>query len=600
MARIGMNNLPYAPERLAAIWRTLQTINPQLAATPPPEFLNEATIRRALAAVAGDPETVEPADITALIQRTDGPQALHQLARFCHDYKILLRLPSLGLSHEPPEETRAYALTAYALDPERIPDNSRWAAQPEFAVELVARNPRCWAYLPTSIKFHPDVITSRLRADWTSLSSLIRVSRWNGNREPFRLTDAQLLAVMSDPDAQAEDILIELHSTLPDTVLEATRQALVKTGEIWRYFAPVLTHYADATLATLAQTHVEVLWLLSPAQREAVWPSLRAALAEAHLDFPAAWLHDAKSLMDGIRSFTSHPSHFATWPTLFTIWRNSTQPRPADSTGPVVAVLSATHDWNGAFRHLPLHRFLQQGAYVIYREGRTTDMLTDASFAALTADGRGPIQTLLLAGHGSPEGIVFGNPPTSDADPDPYVLDTQDLAEGDLNHLTHYLTATSHVVLFSCATAKGGRVDTGNFANRLAERLPPSARVHASRQNIILGSLLMLSREVADMIDLLPDGNVIVRWNPYTPYTIRGRRALSVALAPTGPFTAAAAIAHPLPARHPTLVRPLTAPTTIVSRLRRSALDCHGVALSPDIATPAMLESIMRCYLLGE
>lgn len=151
---------------------------------------------------------------------------------------------------------------------------------------------------------------------------------------------------------------------------------------------------------------------------------------------------------------------------LHAILRNRLDPDPEDDR-PVAVVISPRVDSNGAFRDNAnnLHR-LSRAYRVMYYEVETD---TDVVAAVKNAHQLGPIELLVLGGHGSRDQINLGANIVPLWLNEKYYFDNGDIDE--MAQIRRHLAPGAHIVTDSCLGGEG-RERADNLANALHKAFP--------------------------------------------------------------------------------------------------------------------------------
>ncbi len=136
----------------------------------------------------------------------------------------------------------------------------------------------------------------------------------------------------------------------------------------------------------------------------------------------------------------------------------------------LAVVVMTQHDHNNAYEAYPLVDQLQeQGLAVVYLEADDEAALDE--LAEVVAGSGQLIQTLVIAGHGSPGALLLGSETIPVWQDESGYVDISDFHHGDYADLNELMAESSNLLLYSCSTGFG-REGANNLANTFAQFMP--------------------------------------------------------------------------------------------------------------------------------
>lgn len=184
---------------------------------------------------------------------------------------------------------------------------------------------------------------------------------------------------------------------------------------------------------------------------------------------------------------------------------------------PLAVIIANTGDHNGAFEDsLVIDDLVRSGRFdVVYEEVHTDhEAMSRLLRIHQTAEGR-QIDTLMIAGHGSPTSLELGQ----DVSTDQSFIDVEDFSQGEFALLPNLIAPDGEVLLWACSTGgtpEGGsshsNVGSINLADQVSHHLP-GRTIHATEMpNNIVG--LSVTEEGGLAITWEHDAVHVVRTSP--------------------------------------------------------------------------------------
>ncbi len=318
----------------------------------------------------------------------------------------------------------------------------------------------------------------------------------------------------------------------PDIVKTAVRQS----NDAFNYIDPDLKS-EQRFLVELAQTNHNILDKLGPIRREKVWRDLQPILKAQGITFPKEMMTSYESFKEGLKPMTECPERFRSFKTIYTYWNNRQNLQGYKGTPPLALAIYPPKkgDHNGAYAASPVLDDLADSGkfYTLYTEATTQSkdgglnrQQVLAAIKVASHDGKYPIHTLILGGHGDGKTLALGGEDLGAKNDksqgtgktegkkfdEAYYIDIDDFKTG-LKDIRKYLDPQGQVWIRSCYSGKGGE-NGENLENAAASVLPDTMSLYGYRKSTTTNGLVVNN-----------DLSIEPKISPPMPYVTRGRLA---------------------------------------------------------------------------